>query len=245
MDKVAPRLALLACSVFEREIAQHTPDDSNIVETKWFEMGLHDQPDNLRTTLQGAIDELDQLDDIDAIVLAYGLCGLGTAGLRAGRHRLVIPRGHDCITVFLGNKERYAAHQGGCPSCYYYSPGWNRNRRVPGPEKLDAMRAELLEKYDEEDVDFLIDSERETWALHDTVSYVDLGTSDAEPEADYARRCAKWLGWKFERLQGDASMLIDLLAGRWNADRFQVIEPGEELAHLANEQIMEAKKSQD
>jgi len=240
-----PRLALLACSVFEQEIAHHTPETARIIETKWFEMGLHDRPDVLRETLQAAVDEMDQRDDIDAIALAYGLCGLGTAGLRVQRHQLVIPRGHDCITVFLGSKERYAKHQSGCPSCYYYSPGWNRGQRVPGPEKLDALRAELLEKFDEDDVDFLLETERQAWVLHDTVTYIDLGTSDAETEADYAQRCAEWLGWKFERLKGDASLLVDLLAGRWNNDRFQVIEPGERIAHVADERIMQAEKAED
>ena len=33
--------------------------------------------------------------------------------------------------MFLGSKEAYAAHQRSCPSCYYYTPGWNRARRVP------------------------------------------------------------------------------------------------------------------
>ena len=245
MDTMPPRLALLACSVFEREIELYAKDAPQIVVTSWFEMGLHDQPDILRSTLQAAIDELDGRDDIDAIALAYGLCGLGTAGLRARRHRLVIPRGHDCITVFLGSKERYAGHQTGCPSCYYYTPGWNRERRVPGPDRLEARRAELLEKFDTEDVDYLIEAERETWALHDTVSYIDLGTEDAEKEADYAKRCADWLGWKFERLKGDESMLKSLLAGEWDAGRFQVIEPGERMAHATDERIMRAEKAED
>ncbi|MBT8036219.1 MAG: DUF1638 domain-containing protein [Verrucomicrobiae bacterium] len=43
-------------------------------------MGLHDRPDILRSTLQ---EEINQIDDIDAIILAYGLCGCGTAGLHS------------------------------------------------------------------------------------------------------------------------------------------------------------------
>ena len=67
MESMPPRLALLACSVFEREIEMYAKDAPQIVVTSWFEMGLHDQPDNLRSTLQAAIDELDGRDDIDAI----------------------------------------------------------------------------------------------------------------------------------------------------------------------------------
>lgn len=212
-----------------------------MVETRWFEMGLHDRPDILRSTLQGAIEEVDGRDDIDAIVLAYGLCGCGTAGLAAGRHRIVIPRGHDCITVFMGGKERFADHQKACPGCYYYTPGWNRNRRVPGPDKLEAMRTDLGGQFDEDDVEFLVETERAAWAMHDTVSFLDLGTKDAGKEAAYARRCAEWLGWKFEHLPGDASHLRDLLLGRWDESRFQIIEPGEELAHSPDDRVMKAE----
>jgi len=236
-----PAIALIACSVFEKEIAMLAGDGARIVETRFFEMGLHDRPDILRATLREAIDSVDGRDDIEAVALAYGLCGCGTAGLGAARHPLVIPRGHDCITVFLGHKDRYAAHQSACPSCYYYTPGWNRGRRVPGPEKLAAMRTDLLDRFDEEDVDFLVESEREAWAQHDTASYLDLGTADAEPEAEYARRCAEFLGWKFERLRGDPSMLRDLLLGRWDdPERFLTIPPAHKIAHSPDERIMKS-----
>ena len=232
-----PRLALASCAVFEGEIAAATAGAGHVAAVRFLEIGLHDRPDVLRTTLQQALDELDARDDIDALALAYGLCGCGTAGLHARRHPLVIPRGHDCITVFLGSKERYAAHCAACPSCFFYTPGWNRARRVPGPERLAAARADLAARFDPDDVEFLLDTERQLWTRHDTATYIDLGTADAEPEADYARRCAEWLGRRFERLAGDPALLRDLLAGRWDADRFQVVAPGEQLAHSPDERI--------
>ena len=198
-----PRIALLACRVFEKEIALLAAGAGHILETRFFEVGLHDRSDQLREKLQSELQSVSSRDDIDAVVLAYGLCGRGTAGLRPLRHMLVIPRAHDCITVFMGSKEAYAAHQRRCPSCIYYSPGWNRERRVPGPERLAVLQSELAKKYATDDVEMLIETERELWAMHDTVAYLDLGTDDAETEAAYAKKCADWLGWKFERLAGD------------------------------------------
>lgn len=231
-------IALLACSVFDREIALLTRGAEHLAEVRWFEMGLHDRPDQLRVTLQASLDAVDARTDIDAIVLAYGLCGRGTAGLKPQRHKLVIPRAHDCITVFMGSKEAYAEHQRRCLTCYYYTPGWNRNRRVPGSEKLAALKLELTKKFDADDVEFLIETERQQWAQHDTATYLDLGTDDAESEADYARRCAEWLGWKFERIHGDPTLLRDLLWGRWDNARFQIIQPSEQLIHSADEKIL-------
>lgn len=241
MTSNPPRIALLACSVFEREIALHTRDARHIAEIRWFEMGLHDRPDQMRITLQENLAAMDARTDIAAVVLAYGLCGLGTAGLRPQRHPLAIPRAHDCIAVFMGSKEKYAAHQRACPSCYYYTPGWNRNRRVPGPEKLAALRTELAKKFEPDDVEFLIETERAQWAMHDTATYLDLGTDDAESEADYAKQCAGWLGWKFERIRGEATLLHDLLWGNWDEPRFQIIQPGQRLGHAPDESIMRAE----
>lgn len=240
-DRPMPRLALLACRVFEQEIALHARGAMHIAEVRFFEIGLHDRPDQLRVTLQENLDAVTARTDIEAVVLAYGLCGRGTAGLRPLRHKLVIPRAHDCITVFMGSKEAYAEHQRRCPTCYYYTPGWNRARRVPGPERLEAMRVELAAKFEPDDVEFLVETEREQLALHDTATYLELGTADAEVEAAYARKCADWLGWKFEHRHSDPTLLRDLLWGNWDAERFQIIEPGMQLGHAPDEAIMRAE----
>jgi hypothetical protein len=238
-----PRIGVLACSVFEKEIALLTRAATHLAEVRFFEIGLHDQPDRLRDTLQEHIDRLDNRTDLEAVVLAYGLCGRGTARLRTTSHPLVIPRAHDCITVFMGSKETYAEHHRQCPTCYYYTPGWNRARRVPGPDKLEQLRQELGSKFDPDDVEFLIETERSQWDLHDTATYLDLGTDDAEAEAAYARRCADWLGWTFERLRGDPSLLRDLLWGRWDTVRYQILRPGWRLEQAPDETIFRVEGS--
>jgi len=69
-DVGPPRIALLACSVFEREIAHFARDASHIAETRFFEMGLHDRPDQLRATLRQNLEALDARTDIEAVALA-------------------------------------------------------------------------------------------------------------------------------------------------------------------------------
>jgi hypothetical protein len=79
--------------------------------------------------------------------------------------------------------------------------------------------------------------------MHDTATYIDLGTPDAETEADYAKHCADSLGWKFERIHGDPTLLRDLLEGRWDDERFQIIQPGEALRPFARRTILRAEKA--
>ncbi|MCK9588557.1 MAG: DUF1638 domain-containing protein [Terrimicrobiaceae bacterium] len=236
-----PRIGLIACRVFEEEIALHGGGAPHILETRFLEVGLHDQPGNLRKAVQAEIDAFDGRGDIDAVVLAYALCGRGTAGLRAGRHRLVIPRGHDCMTVFMGSKEKFACQQAACPDSYYYTPGWMKANRTPGPDRLEALRAEFSEKFDPDDVEFLVESEKANWAQHGRAVYLDLGTPGADEKAAKAEASAKALGWEFERMPGDSSLLEDLLSGRWDPERFQIIEPGGMLDHAPDEKIFRAR----
>ncbi|MEI6279712.1 MAG: DUF1638 domain-containing protein [Verrucomicrobiae bacterium] len=238
---LSPRMALIACRVFEDEIAIHGGNSPQIVETRFLEVGLHDHPDSLRKSLQVEIDSFEERSDLDAIVLAYALCGRGTAGLKAGRHRLVIPRGHDCMTVFLGSKEKFACQQAACPDSYYFTPGWMKANRTPGPGRLEALRAEYSEKFEPDDVEFLIGSEKANWAQHGRAVYLDLDTPGAEEKAAAAESTAAALGWKFERIPGDPSLLKDLLSGRWDTERFQIIEPGGILDHSPDEKIFRTR----
>ena len=232
---------VLACSVFENEIQHHMAQLNLAYETQnlvYFEMGLHDHPDHLRAVLQEAILRTDQRDDIDAVVLVYGLCGRGTAGLQAGRHRLVIPSGHDCMTVFLGCKKRYAKIMQQCPGCYFYTAGWNRDRRVPGPDRLAWLENQWSKTFDADDVAYLLDIERAQWAQPHTAISIDLGTADADATHSYAKHCADWLGWEHEQISGDATLLRDLLLGNWDEERFLCVNPGQSIQHSTDDQVL-------
>lgn len=240
MKAPAP-IALIACEVFKSEIELVAAGAEHVIEKRFYEIGLHDRPNEMRQILQEVVSEIDLRDDIEAIVLAYGLCGCGTAGLKTARHPLVIPRAHDCITVFLGSKELYAERQSACPGCYHYTPGWNLARRVPGPERLAALREDFAKQFDPEDVEFLLENEHAMWASYHTSTFIDLGTPEADREAAYTQQCADWLGWKFEHLKGDPALLRDLIWGPWDDERYQTVSPGFKLAHSATDAVMRSE----
>jgi Protein of unknown function (DUF1638) len=194
-----PRITLLACLVFEREIALYARGAQHIAEVRFFEMGLHDRPDQAPRRFAGKPRHSGRTGRYRGSGAGLWFVRSGHGGTASLAPQARHPARHDCITVFMGSKETYAEHQRRCPTCYYYMPGWNRGRRVPGPEKLEAMRAELAARFEPDDVVFLVETEREQWALHDTAAYLELGTDAAAVEADYARKCADWLGWKFEQ----------------------------------------------
>lgn len=222
--------ALLACDVFSQEITTLLPEMASPPSPViYLEMGLHDHPDTLRARLQEKIRELEARPEIATILLAYGQCGQGLAGIHAGRCTLVLPRAHDCISILLGGIAAHAAVLRENPGVYFYSPGWIKGRRVPGPDREAYLRACYQRRYpdDAETVEELLAVEAEVFAHHNGAAYVEVTPS---PEAEaYCRRCAAHQGWTFRRLDGQREFLQMLLSGPHPAERFLVVRPGQSI----------------
>ena len=230
--------ALLACDVFAEELTAlggSTPPWHRIA---YLEMGLHDRPDELRRQIQATLARLETDPQVECVVLAYGLCGHGLIGIEAGRCPLVLPRAHDCISLLLGGIEAHRAVLRENPATYFYSPGWIRGRRVPGPDREAHTREFYRARYpdDPERIDELVEMDREIFAHHNCAAYVDL-TANQTAE-DYCKGCAQHLGWDFKRLRGDRSFLRDLLDGPWDAARFLRVPPGHTIAQGPDGQIL-------
>ncbi|ACB76933.1 DUF1638 domain-containing protein [Opitutus terrae] len=235
-----PRLALIACRVLETELAHFLPQAPHVVRTEFLDVGLHDRPGFLHTALAAALARAEDDPAVEAVALVYGVCGLGTMGLRPARCPLVLPRAHDCLTLFLGSKERYADIMRRTPDVYWYTPGWNRARRVPGPDREAALRSEYTKKFGVEDAEALIAMERASFFEHGRAVYTDFGLPDSAAEKAYAQTCATWLGWPCEEQPGDSSLLRALLAGEWDAERFLVVPPGQQTAFSADTRVVKA-----
>lgn len=236
---MTPRTAILACRVLENEVGEIAAGCAHLVQIEFFEMGLHDQPGVLRRTLADAVARTEERDDVDVIALVFGACGLGTIGLAPRRCHLVMPRAHDCVTLLLGCKERYSALMQQFPGTHWYSPGWVRERRVPGPEREAALRAQYTEQFGAEDAEALLADERER-SGQACAAYVDLNLPGGTEARAYARRCAAWLGWPWVEHAGDAGLLRDLIEGRWDAKRFLIVRPGEQTAFSPDAAILKS-----
>lgn len=237
MAEDPPKYALLACDVFADELAALGGDSPPWAELRFLEMGLHDNPARLRVEIQQVIDDLSVGAGLSHIVLAYALCGNGLIGVRAGGIPLILPRAHDCISLLLGSVARQRALLREQPGSYFYSPGWIRGRRVPGPDRNEWLKKFYTERYpdDAELVDDLLEADRETFAHYKRALYVDI-TGDCGAES-YCKNCARAMSWEYGRLAGDPRWLRDLLFGHWDADRFLEVPPGARIA-LAGEDLV-------
>jgi hypothetical protein len=235
-----PASALVACRVLEAEIEALCAGAPHIMRREYFEIGLHDQPARLRSLLAGAVGRAEDDPRVQQLILVYGLCGLALVDLSPRRCRLVVARAHDCITLFLGSKERYAQTMLEEPGTYWYSPGWNRARRVPGPEREAMQREDYTARFGADEAEALMEMERSAFAQHTTAGYTDLGLPGDDESRRYAERCAASLGWRFRGHPGDRTLLSDLLHGPWDDGRFLTVLPGERIAHTADASIVRA-----
>ena len=223
------RFLVIACRVLWREINYFSAQSPHDISIVYLEQGFHNTPERLRPSLQEHIDGASQ-GRYGAVLLGYGLCSNGIVGLRARSIPVVVPRAHDCITILLGGKERYREYFDKNPGTYWFSPGWIDCSDMPGPDRIEKTYQTYCEKYGEENARYLMERMEDWYRKYSGVAYVDLGFGDTERFKEYARKCASGLGWKYDELRGDASLIQRFLAGQWNEEDFLIVHPGTEIA---------------
>ncbi len=243
------RIKLLGCGVFEPELDALIPRSPHEIDFRPLEAGLHETPNELRRRVQAEIDRAAD-EGYDAVALAYGLCGRGTSGLVARGVTLVIPRVHDCLTLFLGSRKEYRRQFREHPGTYYITPGWYT--RKMGMDQTGKPRswthnvrehpefAGLAEQYGESQAEEILGFLGSWKRNYTRVAVIDTGCGEIEDCAALAERIAENLDWRCERLPGDTQMLEDLVSGRWDSDRFIVLEPGERSEASGDEQVLVA-----
>lgn len=206
------RWKVIACATVGEELKPMLPPQ---VEYEVLEFGLHLTPDKLRQTLQARIDAS---VGASTIILGYGLCSNGVAGLRASHAWLVVPRMDDCIGIFLGSRGEYQRQFRGEPGTYYLTKGWIECGDTPLTEY-----EKMAVKYGEETALWL---SKEVLKHYTRIALIDTGQYDLDRYRDYSRRVAELYDLRFEEIPGSTSLLRKLVTGSWG-DEFVVVEPGQ------------------
>lgn len=240
------RIVALTCEVLARAVYLAAATSSNVVDVRLNRRGLHDTPPELRVTLQDEIDEVGP--PYDAVVLAYGLCGGGSAGLRATNVPLVIARAHDCITLFLGDRTRYAAETRVHPGTFWYVQDYVE-RADDGPfaglgassdGAARATHAEYVSRYGADNADYLMEV-MGAWRDHyDRAAFVDTGVGDASSVREQARSEAASRDWVFTPIEGSLVLVKRLIDGDWDSLDFLTLQPGQALAMSYDDDVVRA-----
>ena len=236
------KFKVIACAVLERELQLCASRSENNIEFSILEQGLHDTPDELRRRCQEAITAADT-QNFDAIIIGYGLCSRGIVDLKADKTRLVVPRGHDCITLLLGSKDHYRQYFDTHPGVYWYSAGWIKHNDQPSQERYDRVLAEYTQKYGSDNAKYLMELEQSWTSNYKLATYVDWDWPDSQQHKDFTRRCAQEMGWDYDELTGNRDLLQRLLDGNWHHDEVLVLEPGQSIAESFDESIIRSHQT--
>jgi hypothetical protein len=215
----------------------------NVVDVVLMEQGLHDEPEKLRSEVQKALDNIYDIQGrpYDASVLGYGLCSNGIVGLSA-KIPIVAPRGHDCITLLLGSKDKYQEYFDSHRGVYWYSPGWIESGEQPSEERYKKMLKEYKEKYGDDNAQYLMEVEQKWIKEYDWATYIDWGLVDSDEYKNYTKRCAEFLHWNYDELKGSPVLMQKLVDGQWDDGEFLIIKPGRKISEdLTKDGIIKAE----
>ena len=161
------------------------------------------------------------MEDIASkIVLGYGLCSNGVVGLLAPKQGLIIPRVHDCISLFLGSRERYAAVFKKRPGTYYLTPGWIAEEKDP----IGMV---------ENDYTARVGREEAIWAVHEELKHythialINTGVGDVKALRKRALENAEFLEKEYEEIPGSAEYFRKIFFGPYDDKDFVIVAPGE------------------
>jgi hypothetical protein len=225
------RLQFIVCKVMQREAYFCAACSKNIVDVVLMPQGLHNEPDKLRSEVQKALARTCDIQgrQYDASLLGYGLCSNGIVGLSAGIP-IVVPRGHDCITLLLGSKDRYRQYFDSHRGIYWYSPGWIEGGSQPSRELYERLLKEYEQKYGHDNAQYLMKTEQKWMKEYEWAAYVDWGLVDSDKYKKYTRQCADFLGWNYDELRGNPGLMQRLLNGDWSDSEFLIVERGKKIA---------------
>jgi len=229
------RLKLISCEVLFREMCDACAHSPHQVDVEFLPKGLHDLGGKtMSARVQEVVDRTPE-GVYDAILLGYGLCGNGLAGLTARHTRLVLPRAHDCIALLMGSRDRYQQYFDSNPGTFYRSTGWLErgkglqqltHQTLGLEEPLDA----LIHKYGEDSGRYLYEEMSRYRSRYGKLTFIETGL---EPDGDFAAEAAAEAedqGWRFEQLHGDLAWLRRLVGGEWAEHEFVVANPGQRIA---------------
>jgi len=210
---------VLGCRVVQRALQPLLDNMPALASCRFMEYGLHGFPDAMTSRLQVAVDSV---HTPGVILLGYGLCGNGLAGLQSRHHTLVIPRTDDCIAILMGSYEKYREDFFRHPGTYYLSEGWLESGFHPV-----GQLAQWSARHGEKTARRMV---ARMYMRYRRVVLVAFTSEELSRYRHEAKEVAALLGVDYEEMLGAPTLLERLV---WQADaldandqQFVIVPPG-------------------
>ena len=205
---------LISCAMLADEVNHILQQTGIKLPVIWVERGLHSTPEKLNRILQHYIDAL---QDQDEILLTFGLCGNGTAGLVSKHTQLRLPRFDDCINQLLCKQPRTKRKQTETDTIYL-TRGWTLDK-----EAILQQYKILSRQYEPGMRDMILQT---MYNGYHTLSVINTGCFPLTPVEKYADQAAACLNFTRTTVSGNISVLEHLICDMEDAN-ILTLAPGE------------------
>jgi hypothetical protein len=222
---------LICCEVLMREACRIIADCPHTIDPEFTPKGAHEDSAKLHEIIKTAVYNASKKGEYDAILLGFGLCGNALLDICSDNIPLVIPRAHDCCTIFLGSKQSYKQYFGDNPSAEWSSAGYMergdsyiREGAVGKMMGLDKTYEKMQAEYGSENADFI-------WqTLHpqnhcSEVIYINIPGTVCLGYLEKFKVLADEKNSEVKVIEGDMRLLRGLLYGEWNRKVYLVVPP--------------------
>lgn len=228
---------LIACDVFEESINNFKNQTPHTITPIYLKLEAHLEPGKLHQELQDIIDEAEG-QPYDMILMAYGLCGNATNGIKARSIPIVIPRAHDCCTLFLGSIGRFLEHFGENLSAQWTSSSYlaKSNQGMYSANVEDTLSyfglseeyEELVKQYGEDNAQYLWETLHSKDQYNTKMFYISTGAPDDEMNIEKLKQTAKEEGKTFHLIAGNLGLIEGLFGEKWG-DEYLFVSPGQRI----------------
>jgi hypothetical protein len=244
----------IACEIAVRELQYAAARSRNLIDLEFLSQGHHDTPTSGHQEIQQRLEAVPG-GKYEAIALGYGLCSNILVGLKSSHTQIVIPRAHDCITLFLGSKERYQKYFSERPGTYYYTSGWlecatrrgNKGSVWGGAslpanssQNLQATYKQWVQKYGEDQAKYLLEEISRWTEAYSHGSLIDFDFLKHLDLPQQVQKVCAEKGWTYDQIPGDLSLFQRMLDGPWPETDFLLVKPGQKVVATFDEKIIAA-----
>ena len=190
--------------------------ESNI-EIRYLDQGLHRCPQKMPSLVQDQIEQATAY--ADEIILGYGLCANGIAGVTATVPGLIVPRCHDCIAIFLGSSSAYLEALKKQPGTYYLTAGWIKE----GQDPLGIIENDYTPRLGRKTAEWGMKEELKNYS---NFVFINTGAYNPAHFRQIAVENASFFNMELQEIRGDLTYLKKLLYGPYLDEDFFFLSPG-------------------
>ncbi len=208
---------VVACQTIKREVRLAIRETGVDFPVILIDSKLHNNPDLLHQAIQR---QIDQIENVDTILMAFGFCGNALVGIGSPGSRIVIPRADDCIALMLGSYELSKNFKNEVGT-YFLTKGW-----LDSEHNVLAEYECCVKRYGNEKAQRVM---KVMLGHYRRLMVIDTKAYRLEDILHTTKTFADQMGMAHQEFAGSMRLLNKLLQGPWD-DEFIVLEPGQKLA---------------